>query len=154
GETAISGQVLLLDGHPLADVTLRVGSNGTATDGTGRFLLRDITNGPSIMIIDGRTASRQGATYGVFPDRVVVTAGQTNVLSYTIWMPQIDTADAVTLPVPTTSEVVATTPLIPGLEFHIPAGTTITDIDGHVTNPVSITPIPVNQPPFPLPPGV
>jgi RHS repeat-associated protein len=106
------------------------------------------------MIIDGRTASRKQVTYGVFKDGVDVTAGRTNVLKYTIWMPQIDTAHAVTLPVPTTSEVVVTTPLARGLEFHIPAGTTITDIDGKVTNQVSITPIPISQPPFPLAPGV
>jgi RHS repeat-associated protein len=154
GVTAISGQVLLLDGHPLTDVTLRVGSSKSKTDGTGRFLLRDITSGPLVMIIDGRTASGKGATYGVFPDQVVVTGGQTNILSYTIWMPVIDTAHAVTIPVPTNSETVVTTPLIAGLELHIPSGTTITDIDGHITNQVSITQIPVNQPPFPLPPGV
>ncbi len=83
-----------------------------------------------------------------------MTAGGTSVLSYTIWMPEIDTAHAATIPVPTASETVITTPLIPGLEFHMPANTTITDSDGNVVNQVSITPIPVAQPPFPLPPGV
>jgi RHS repeat-associated protein len=154
GVTAISGQVLLLDGHPLANVTLRAGSNSAETDRTGRFLLRGLSGGHVAMIIDGRTASHKQATYGVFKGGLDVTTGRTNVLKYTIWMPQIDTARAVTLPVPTTSEVVVTTPLIPGLEFHIPAATTITDIDGKVTNQVSITPIPITQPPFPLPPGV
>ncbi|HEV2387693.1 MAG TPA: RHS repeat-associated core domain-containing protein [Candidatus Acidoferrales bacterium] len=154
GVTAISGQVLLQSGLPLKGVTLRVGTDATETDGTGRFLLRDVPSGHDVMVIDGRSASTKVATYGVFPDGVDVAAGQTNVLSYTIWMPAIDTAHAVTIPVPTTAETVVTTPLIPGLEFHVPAGTTITDIDGKTVNQVSITPIPVSQPPFPLPPGV
>src|SRR5207248_435925 len=55
---------------------------------------------------------------------------------------------------PTTQETVITTPAIPGLEVHIPSGTVIRDIDGAVTHEVSITPIPVNQPPFPLPKDV
>lgn len=154
GVTAISGQVLLLDGHPLSDVTLRIGNIETQSDDTGRFLLRNVAAGRLVMVIDGRSADNKGATYPVLEDGVTVTAGQTNVLTYTVWLPVIDVAHQVTIPVPTTAETVVTTPLIPGLEFHIPAGTTITDIDGKVTNKVSITPIPILQPPFPLPAGV
>jgi len=106
------------------------------------------------MVIDGRSANKKGATYPVFEDGLNVTAGQTNVLNYTVWMPVIDVAHQVTIPVPTTAETVITNPLIPGLEFHIPADTTITDINGKVANEISITPIPVSQPPFPLPAGV
>jgi hypothetical protein len=46
-----------------------------------------------------------------------------------------------------------TTPHIPGLELHIPAGTMIRDVDGQVVTSISITPIPVDRPPFPLPPA-
>jgi RHS repeat-associated protein len=66
-------------------------------------------------------------------------------------MPRIDTAHALHIPSPTTGETVVTTPSIPGLELHIPAGTIVRDIDGAVANDVSITPIPLAQPPFPLP---
>jgi hypothetical protein len=47
GETALSGQVLQLDGEPLAEVTLQIaGSKSTTrTDRTGRFLLTDFTAG-------------------------------------------------------------------------------------------------------------
>jgi RHS repeat-associated protein len=154
GVTAISGQLLLLDGHPLERVTLRVGSVRVETDETGRFLLRDVPSGHVAMVIDGRTANRKGISYGVFEDGIDVISGQTSILKYTIWMPEIDTANAVNLPSPTTKETVITTPRIPGIEFHIPAGTTFTDIDGKIATRVSITPIPITQPPFPLPPGV
>jgi RHS repeat-associated protein len=154
GVTAISGQALTLDGQPLEGVTLRAGNIHTETDRTGRFLLRDVSGSHVAMVIDGRTASQKRVIYGVFEDGVEIAAGQTTVLKYTIWMTPIDTANAVTLPVPTSKEMVVTTPRIPGLEFHIPAGTTITDVDGKVAKQVSITPIPIAQPPFPLPPGV
>src|SRR5439155_5768191 len=100
------------------------------------------------------TAGRANSVYGVFEVGVNMPAGQTTVLNYTIWMTPLDTAHAVRVPFPTASEVVVTTPLLPGLEFRIPANTTITDIDGKVASEISITPISIQQPPFPLPAGV
>ena len=76
------------------------------------------------------------------------------MLPFTIWMPVLDMARAVRMPSPTTREVVVTKPLIPGLELHIPPRTTITDEDGKIVREVSLTPIPVDRPPFPLPTGV
>jgi RHS repeat-associated protein len=64
------------------------------------------------------------------------------------------TANAVRIESPTTAEVVIATPRIPGLELHLPRGTVITGEDGQVVRDVSITPIPVDRPPFPLPTGV
>jgi RHS repeat-associated protein len=151
GETAISGQVLLQSGLPLQGVTVRVGSNSTQSDATGRFLVVGVPAGHDVLVIDGRTANTQTVTYGVFEVGVDVKNRQTNDLDYTTWMPVIDTAHGVTISVPTAQETVVTTPLIPGLEFHLPAGTTITDIDGKPANQISITPIPASQPPFPLP---
>jgi len=66
-------------------------------------------------------------------------------------MPRIDTAHAVTIPSPATDETVVTTPLIPGLELHLAKGTVIRGEDGEVVRQLSITPIPVDRPPFPLP---
>src|SRR2546425_9644556 len=79
------------------------------------------------MLVDGRSANRPGRTYGVFELGLEVTGGRTNVLPYTIWMPEIDTAHAVSIPSPTTAETVITTPRIPGLEVRIPAGSVIYD---------------------------
>jgi RHS repeat-associated protein len=151
GVTAIAGQVLRLDGEPLASVTLAMGSVSTQTDKTGRFLLQGVSAGLGQLLIDGRTANRRGRTYGVFEYGVTVQAGETNVLDFTSWMPALDTAHEVTVASPTTAEVVVTTPHIPGLELHIPPGSVIRDHDGNVVTHIGITPIPVDRPPFPLP---
>ncbi len=80
-----------------------------------------------------------------------VGPGITVVLPFTIWMPLLDTADAVKIPVPTKTETVITTPLLPGLELRLPAQTVIHDLNGRVVNQISITPIPLDRTPFPLP---
>jgi RHS repeat-associated protein len=151
GVTAVSGQVLRLNSRPLANVTLSIGGQSTRTDRTGRFLLTDLPSGRQILEIKGATAGTPGRTYGFFEVSVQVSAGQTNILPYTIWMPMLDTTHTVTLPSPTTSEVVVTTPFIKGLELHIPPNTVIRGEDGEVVREISITPIPVDRPPFPLP---
>jgi len=154
GVTAVAGRALQLDGTPLARVTLEIGTKRTRTDRTGRFLLEDIPSGRRVLLIDGRSANRGRHTYGVFEAGVQVTAGRTNVLPHTIWMPEIDTANAVTISSPTTAETVITSPRIPGLEVRIPAGTVIRDHEGRVVTTVSLTPIPLDRPPFPLPKNV
>jgi RHS repeat-associated protein len=154
GVTALSGQVLKLNSTPLAGVTLRIGQRSTRSDRTGRFLLTNVPAGHQVLEIEGASASVPGRTYGFFEARVSVTAGQTTVLPYSIWMPRLDTARAVRIPSPTTREVVVTTPFIPGLELHIPPNTVIRGHDGSAVREISITPIPVDRPPFPLPRGV
>jgi RHS repeat-associated protein len=154
GETALSGQVLTLRGQPLANVTISIDGHRTSTDHTGRFLLQDISSGHQVMVIDGRSASRPGATFGIFRGGVDLTPNQTNVLPYTIWMPKLDMAHATSIPSPNKQEVVITNPLIPGLELHLPAGTVIRDLDGKAVTEITITPVPTDRPPFPLPPGI
>ena len=154
GETALSGHVLTLKGQPLPDVTLSVAGQTTRTDQTGRFLLRTTTAGHLVMIIDGRTASRPGRVYGIFRAGVDVKAQQTNVLPFTIWMPKLAMAQAVNIPSPNKQDIVVTTPQIPGLELHLPAGTVIRDLDGQPVTQLSITPVPTDRPPFPLPSGL
>lgn len=138
----------------MANVTLRIDDEAARTDQSGRFLLQSLTPGPHELLIDGRTANTGETTYGVFEVGVDITEGQTNTLPYTVWMPRIDTAHAVTIPSPTTTEVVVTTPVIPDLELRIPAGTVIRDHEGNVVREISITPIPLDRPPFPLPKNV
>jgi RHS repeat-associated protein len=153
GETALAGQVLTLTGQPLSDVTLRVGDKSTRTDNSGRFLLGPLSHGRQVLVIDGRSASVGGKVYGTFRAGVEITEKITNVLPFKIWMPRLDMGHAVNIPSPTTEDVVITNPLIPGLELRLPAGTTIRDIDGNAVTQVSITPVPTDRPPFPLPPG-
>jgi len=151
GATALAGQVLFMNGTAAANVTMTLGGQSTLTDATGRFLLSGIAAGAQTLIIDGRSANRPGKTFGYFEALVNIDAGKTNVLPYTSWMPLIDTAHSVKFDSPTTSEVVITTPYIPGLEVHIPKGAVLRDRAGHVINELSMTPIPVDRPPFPLP---
>jgi RHS repeat-associated protein len=151
GVTAVSGQVLQLNGEPLADVTLSVEGVSTRTDATGRFLLQAVEAGPGKLTIDARTANRPGVVYGVFDADVNVPAGQTLVLSYTIWMPRLDTRYAVRFPSPTTGVVTLTHPALPGFEIALAPGTVVEDRDGRVITELAITPIPPDRPPFPLP---
>jgi len=155
GVTAVSGQVLRLNGSPLAGVTLTIDDQSTMTDATGRFLLvnHELTTGWHELWIDGRTARGRGS-FGTFEASIWANSGTTTVLPYTTWMPTIDVAHATTIDSPLRTETVLTTPLIPGLEVRLPAGAVITDHDRRVVRRVSITPIPVDQPPFPLPEGV
>ena len=156
GVTALAGQVLTLDGKPLRNVTLQISGSSaqTQTDNTGRFLLQAITSGHQVLKIDGRSASTPAKTYGIFRVGVDIMGGQTDVLGYTIWMPKLDMQHAVTIASPTTSDVSQTTPSIPGLELQLPAGTVIRGVDGETVTQISITPIPVDRPPFPLPSGI
>jgi RHS repeat-associated protein len=154
GITALSGKVLRLSGLPLANVTISYGGVTTRSDQTGRFLLEKIPSGRHVLTMDGRTANHGAITYGFYEAGVTTKAGITNPLSYTIWMAQLDTTNAVTIPSPTAKETIITTPRIPGLELHLPAGTTIVDNEGRPVKSLSITAIPVDRPPFPLPLGV
>ncbi|MCU1269196.1 MAG: hypothetical protein JWN74_490 [Acidobacteriaceae bacterium] len=151
GVTALAAQVLKLDGTPLQHVTLLIGNRKTLTDGTGRFLLKDIPVGHSSMMVLANTANTKLRSYGIYEIGVDVKKGITNVLRYTIWMTPLDTAHTVKIPSPTLSEMVITSPHMPGLELHIPANTVITGYDGKVVTEINITPIPLDRPPFPLP---
>lgn len=154
GETALAGRVLGLDGLPLSGVTLSIEGRRARTDATGRFLLHSPPVGHHVLEIDGERAGHPRANYGLFEVGVAVHADRTNVLPFTVWLPKIDTAHAVPISSPTKRDVVVTTPAIPGLEVHIPAGVRVTDHDGRPVRRLSITPIPVDRPPFPLPADV
>jgi RHS repeat-associated protein len=152
GVTAVSGLVLDLLSRPIAGVTLEMDGVVTRTDGVGRFLLQPVDEGGHELGIDGSTAvGRPGRTYGHFEARVDVLAGTTTVLPYTIWLAPLDTTHSQTFSSPTQQEVVLTTPTIPGLEVHLPAGAVVTDEDGDPVTSAGITAIPIDQPPFPLP---
>jgi YD repeat-containing protein len=151
GVTALAGQVFTLRGMPLSRISLTVDARTAQTDASGRFLLTDVSGGTHVLTIDGRTANHGRVAYGLFQTKVEIAPGRTNVLDYVIWMAALDTRHAIDVASPTRSETIVRTPLIPNLELHIPAGTVIRDLDGNVVTRVSITPIPVNRPPFPLP---
>jgi RHS repeat-associated protein len=151
GVTAVAGQVLRLNGKPLAGVTLTLGTHQVLTDANGEFLLNHVPTGHQVLVIDGASANRGQTHYGRYEYGMEVKAGQTNVLPFVSWMSVLDTKDVVNVPAPTTTMTVLTNPAIPGLELRIPAGTVIRDAQGKIVTQLSMTAIPVDQPPFPLP---
>ncbi|HEX3091820.1 MAG TPA: kelch repeat-containing protein, partial [Candidatus Angelobacter sp.] len=151
GVVALAGQVLKLDGTPLARVTLQIGGSKAESDGTGRFLITAIAPGHDTMMIFADTANTPTRKYGVYEAGVDIQPGVTNVLPYTIWMTALDTFHAVRIPSPTTSETIISSPLLPGLQLRLPANTVITDSRGKVVTEITITPIPLDRTPFPLP---
>src|SRR5262249_24732710 len=52
---------------------------------------------------------------------------------------------------PASDEAGVTTPTMPGLELHLPAGTVIRGEDGAPVHALTMTPIPLDRTPFPLP---
>ncbi len=153
GTTAISGRILLLNGNPLPDATLKIGAATARTDHTGRFLLR-AGPGHHVLLVDGRTANKPNKAYGVFRIGVDINEGQTNRLPFTIWMPKLDMSNAVNLASPTNRDIVISTPHIPNLELRIPSGSVIHGLEDQIVKQVSITPIPIDRPPYPLPAGL
>jgi RHS repeat-associated protein len=153
GVSAISGRVLRLDGRPLGNVTLAIEGHSTRSDRTGRFLLEveGLVTGVHTLVIDARTANRPGREYGYYQARITAAAGQTTVLPFSIWSPLLDTRHQVTIPSPTTAETVLTNPAIPGLELHLPAGSVIRDENHQVVRTLTLTPVPLDRTPFPLP---
>lgn len=151
GTTSLAGQVLRLNGRPLANVTVQMGSVTARTDGQGEFLLANIPAGLQRLTVNGESANRPNARYGRFTFLTEIVTGQTNDLNHIVWMPRLDMRNAVDIPSPTTRETVITHPHLPGLELVLPAGAVIRDANGRIVTQVSITPIPVDQTPFPMP---
>jgi RHS repeat-associated protein len=151
GPTALTGQVLRLNGKPLANVTLSINGHSARTDSQGEFMLSGIPAGSQVLRIDGRSANRADATYGVFDYQLRVQAGRTNTLPFVVWMPKLDKRHAIRIDSPTRSAVTLRHPLMPGFEVTLPAGTVIRDVDGRIVTEIGITPLPVDQTPFPMP---
>jgi RHS repeat-associated protein len=153
--TALSGQALVIDGTPLANVTLTVQGTSvtTKTGNTGQFLLDGLPAGHQILTVDGTTADARGRRYGRFSVGVDLEAKKTNSLGYTIWMTPLDPLGDKTVVSPTRHEVRLSTPRIPGLEVRVPAGTVIRNASGGIVHQVNMTAVPVDRPPFPLPFG-
>ncbi|MFG3049855.1 RHS repeat-associated core domain-containing protein [Kitasatospora sp. NPDC048239] len=152
GTTAVSGQIRTVSGTPLKNATVSVGKAVARTDDQGRFLVKGSDPGHRVLRVDGRTASSGDRSYGVFDIGVDVPAGQTLRVPGTVFIPQTDTASTVRIASPTTGPTVLKTPAIPGLEVRIPAGAVVRDGDGKLATELSITPIPIDRTPFPLPP--
>jgi RHS repeat-associated protein len=151
--TALAGQVLRVDGLPLAGVAVSIGGTNadTRTGRAGRFLMDELPAGHQVLVVHGEgPGTRRFGTYEIGVD---LTAEKTTALKDTIWLTPLDRAGNLHVDSPTKHAVSLKTPRVPGLEVEIPAGTTINDDDGPVGG-LNITAIPLDRPPFPLPPFV
>ena len=152
GTTALAGRVLALNGAPLQGIRVTAGRATATTDEAGRFLLSGLAAGHVIFTVDARRVSTSATAYGVFQIGADVVAGVTTALDYTVWEPALDLATKVHIDsYPLANDLVITSPKMPGFEVHIPAGSTIVDASGNQVHDVTLTPVPLDRPPFPGP---
>jgi RHS repeat-associated protein len=151
GVTTLAGQVLKLNGLALANATLSIGSVSVRTDDNGEFELKGVPSGHQVLVIDGTSANTSKRTYGRYEYGADIVAGRTNALPFVIWMTPLDTRNVLKLTSPTTSAIVLTSPTMPGFEMRVPAGVVVRDSAGKIVTELTLTPVPLDQAPFPLP---
>ncbi|HEX9505025.1 MAG TPA: DUF6531 domain-containing protein, partial [Acidimicrobiia bacterium] len=157
---AVTGRVLTAEAvpQPIPNVTVTLGSAFTLTDAGGNFVLLAPPAGANMLLVDGRTASTPTTQYPPVEVNVPVNASGPTRVPFIVYLPRLDTAHPITLPTDSTGAVTttvqATTPTIPGLVVTIPQGTRIIGPDGNPVTQITITPVPIDRVPMPLPPGV
>ncbi|MDR3385593.1 MAG: RHS repeat-associated core domain-containing protein [Rudaea sp.] len=151
GITSVFGTAQRIDDQPLSGVTVSIGTVSSKTDSQGRFILKNVPSGQQVLLVDGKTANRNGEEYGQFVAALNVQAQHANAVPFTLYVPRITALDKVTIPSPTTTETVITHPAMPGFEFHIPAGVVLRDRNGKVLTELAIVPMPVDRSPVPVP---
>lgn len=149
--TALIGQVRRIDETPVANVEVSIGGRKVRTDAQGVFVLDSLSAGRQELFVDGRTASHGDVEYGRFPVGADIKAGEHNRMPFVMYLPRVLARDKITIPSPTTQEIVLKHPEMPGLELHIPAGTIFKDREGKVLTELAVVPTPVDHAPFPLP---
>jgi RHS repeat-associated protein len=153
GETTLSGRVMSTDNEPVIGATISLDGHSATTNAAGAFLLSGINAGPNRPImIDGRTASAPNRTYPVLAEPANIVAGQANAVPYVFYLPPIDVEnEEILVPGQTT---VITTPRVPGLQLTVPANANLRNRDNTPVTRVSITPVPIDRTPTPLPGNV
>jgi RHS repeat-associated protein len=157
---AVTGRVLTADPvpEPIAGATITLGSAFALTDAGGNFVLLAAPPGAAMLVVDGRTASTADSQFPLVEVQVDVSAVGPTRVPFVLYLPRLDTAHPIDLPIDpsgaVTRTVEATTPRIPGLVVTIPQGTRIIGPDGQPVRQLTITPVPVDRSPMPFPPGV
>ncbi|GGA37688.1 hypothetical protein GCM10010981_28540 [Dyella nitratireducens] len=151
GTTALIGQVRQIDETPVVNAEVSIGETTVHTDAKGVFVLSNIPAGRDELLVDGASASHGEVKYGRFVVGADVKAKAISHMPFVMYLPRILPRDEITLPTPTTREVVLTHPDMPGLELHVPAGAVFKDRHGHVLTHIALVPTPVDHAPFPLP---
>ncbi len=149
--TSVSGVVLRQNDKPLAHVKISIGNISTVTDASGEFALSGATPGQHELIVDARNAGNGPTTqYGYFIIGVNVKTGEATKIA-PIFLPKIIKSDWIDLPSPLPADTVVSTPLVPGMEIHIPKGAVLRDREGKLVSRIAIVPMPLDRSPFPFP---
>jgi RHS repeat-associated protein len=154
GVTAISGQVLSTDGYPLEGVEVSTDGTLSTTDRFGRFLLQGIAPGNRTLLVDGSAADAGDLRFASFEVGVRALDGRTVELGEVFWMPRLDDTATAVIPAHPRPEVVLQHPAMPGLEVHVRRGSKVTGPDGEPVSKLTLMPVPLDRPPFPVPSGV
>ncbi|WP_308142812.1 RHS repeat-associated core domain-containing protein [Burkholderia pseudomallei] len=149
--TALIGQVRQIDETPVANVAVSIDDQIVKTDAQGVFVLKGLTAGRQDVFVDGGSASHGDVNYGRFVVGADVKAKAISHMPFVMYLPRILPRDEITLPTPTTREVVLQHPDMPGLELHVPAGAVFKDRSGKVLTHIALVPTPIDHAPFPLP---
>ncbi|MEK7831515.1 MAG: IPT/TIG domain-containing protein, partial [Acidobacteriota bacterium] len=160
GSTTLAGRVLSTDAVAIPGCTVSApspsGSNVTATtDGAGNFLLIGLQAGSARPIF---IQPPSGSVYPAIKEPADVSANQSNVVPYTFYLPAIDPLNTPINPNAAT-DVFSTRPGLGELKMTIPHGISLRTLDANnnstgVVTQVSITPVPIDRTPAPLPAGV
>lgn len=153
GQTALTGQVLKVNGAPLPNARIQLDDHDakTRTDSTGRFLLETDEAGPAVLTVEGGTVTGGLASFGSYRMRIDLKAGETTALEAPVWLTKLDRAGDVSIPKRLAKKTTLTNPKIPGFRVEIPAGSEIRDRNGEPLSRINLTAIPLDRPPFPLP---
>lgn len=153
GQTTLSGRVLSTQKEPIPGATVSLDGRSTNTDAAGAFLLVGVTAGVDrVVMVDGRTATVPNRSYPVINEPATVVAGQPNVIPYTFYLPPVDVQFEV--PVVPNQPTIATTPRLPDYKLIVPAGANLRNRDGSPVARISVTPLPIDRIPAPLPSNV
>src|SRR5262249_26908110 len=153
GQTTLAGRVLSTTKEPIMGATVSLDGKTATTDAAGAFLLIGVMAGTGRpVMVDGRTASGPHRSYPVIVEPADIVAGQANTVPYTFLLPPIDTQNEVQV-VPGQNTMV-TTPRVSGVMMMIPAGANLRNRDGSPVTRASITPVPIDRTPAPLPSNI
>ncbi len=153
GQTTLAGRVLSTEDEPIVGATISLDGQSATSDAAGTFLLTGVTAGLNRpVMIDGRTASAPNRTYPVLAEPANIVAGEANAVPYVFYLPPIDVQHEVIL-MPGQTNVI-TTPRVPGIQLTVPANANLRNRDNTPVTRVSITPVPIDRTPTPLPSNV
>ncbi len=149
GQTVLAGQFLTVDGQPIPNVQVRMGTYQTQSDSAGNFLMVDVPAGTQQLMIDANSAV---PGYPMYAADVPLTAGETTDLPpFRITAPP--PPERFTPIANATTTQVITDPQYPGLALTLPAGVTITGWDGVVKTQIALGRVDADRLPVLPPPG-